>query len=66
MKKNDTSIRHVTKPGMNLFAELGFPAMKAKRLQTQSRQRIDQARALKKKLMSPESPSHQRFPEIGS
>ena len=51
MNKIDTRIRHVTKPGANLFAELGFPAAEAKRLQAQSRQRIDQARMLKEHLM---------------
>lgn len=51
MNKIDTRIRHVTKPGANLFAELGFPAAEAKRLQAQSRQRIDQARMLKEQLM---------------
>ena len=28
----DTKIRHVTKPGDNLFLELGFPAEEAARL----------------------------------
>jgi hypothetical protein len=38
--KIDTEIRHVTKPGVNLFLELGFSAEEAKRLQTASRQQI--------------------------
>lgn len=33
----DTRVRHVTKRGANLFAKLGFPPSKAKRLQAQSR-----------------------------
>jgi hypothetical protein len=36
----DTEIRHVTKPGANLFLELGFSAAEAKWLQTASRQQI--------------------------
>ena len=39
----DTRVRHVTKRGANLFAELGFPLSKAKRLQAQSRKQINQA-----------------------
>ena len=31
--KIDTDIRHVTKPGTNLFLELGFSAKEAKHLQ---------------------------------
>lgn len=42
MKKVDPRVRHVTKQGVNLFAELGFPATDAKRLQTQSRKGIGQ------------------------
>ena len=30
--KIDTEIRHVTKPGANIFLELGFPPAEAKRL----------------------------------
>jgi hypothetical protein len=37
----DTEIRHVTKPGANLFLELGFSAAEAKRLQIASRQQIN-------------------------
>ena len=35
--KIDTEIRHVTKPGANLFLELGFTRDEAKRLQAASR-----------------------------
>jgi predicted XRE-type DNA-binding protein len=49
--KIDTEIRHVTKPGANLFLELGFPPDEAKRLQTASRKQIDDARILKRQLM---------------
>ena len=38
----DTRVRHVTKRGANLFAELGFPLSKTKRLQAQSRKQINQ------------------------
>ncbi len=51
MSNIDTHIQHVTKPGANLFAELGFPPSEAKRLQTQSRARIDLARTLKEQMM---------------
>ncbi|MFB0827761.1 helix-turn-helix domain-containing protein [Chromobacterium violaceum] len=47
----DTEIRHVTKPGANLFAELGFPAAEAERCQAESRKRIDETRTLKVQLM---------------
>lgn len=50
--KTDTEIRHVSKPGTNLFLELGFPADEAARLQTTSRQQIDDTRLLKEQLMS--------------
>ena len=49
--KIDTKIRHVTKPGANLFLELGFTRDEAKRLQAASRQQIDDARMLKQQLM---------------
>lgn len=48
----DTEIRHVTKPGANLFLELGFSAEEAKRLQTASRQQINDTQQLKEQLMS--------------
>lgn len=38
--KIDTKIRHVTKPGANLFLELGFPPAEAKRLKAASKKRI--------------------------
>lgn len=42
--KTDTQIRHVTKPGANIFLELGFPLAEAKRLQAVSLKQIDDAR----------------------
>ncbi|WP_291936482.1 XRE family transcriptional regulator [Limnohabitans sp.] len=48
----DTEIRHVTKPGANLFLELGFSAEEAKRLQTASHKQINDTRQLKEQLMS--------------
>jgi predicted XRE-type DNA-binding protein len=48
----DTEIRHVTKPGANLFLELGFSAAEAKRLQIASRQQINDTQQLKEQLMS--------------
>jgi predicted XRE-type DNA-binding protein len=49
--KIDTKIRHVTKPGANLFLELGFPPQEAKRLEVASHQQINDARLLKQQLM---------------
>lgn len=51
MNKIDTQVRHVTKPGANLFAELGFSPEDAKRYQAESRERIDHTLALKEQLM---------------
>ncbi len=50
--KIDTQIRHVTKPGVNLFLELGFPPAEAKRLQAASRKQINDTRLLKEQLMT--------------
>ena len=47
----DTKIRHVTKPGANLFLELGFTPDEAERLQAASRKQINDARLLKQQLM---------------
>jgi predicted XRE-type DNA-binding protein len=49
--KIDTKIRHVTKPGANLFLELGFTPDEAKRLQAASRKQINDTRLLKQQLM---------------
>jgi predicted XRE-type DNA-binding protein len=48
----DTEIRHVTKPGANLFRELGFSPEEAKRLQAASRKQINDTQQLKAQLMS--------------
>jgi predicted XRE-type DNA-binding protein len=48
----DIEIHHVTKPGANLFLELGFSAEEAKRLQAASRKQINDTRQLKEQLMS--------------
>ena len=50
--KIDTEIRHVTKPGANLFLELGFRPSEAKRLQAASRKQINDTRLLKEQLMT--------------
>lgn len=50
--KIDTEIRHVTKPGANLFLELGFPPAEAQRLQRASQQQINDTKQLKEQLMS--------------
>ena|SRR5258706_13528681 len=49
--KIDTEVRHVTKPGSNLFLELGFPPTEAKRLHALSRKHINDTRRLKRQLM---------------
>jgi predicted XRE-type DNA-binding protein len=49
--KVDTEIRHVTKPGVNLFRELGFSVAESRRLQTASRKQINDTRRLKVQLM---------------
>ena len=49
--KIDTEIRRVTKPGTNLFLELGFAPDEARRLQAASRQQINNTQLLKQQLM---------------
>jgi len=49
--KIDTEIRHVTKPGANIFLELGFSADEARRLQAASRKQINDTSLLKQQLM---------------
>lgn len=48
---SNTQIRHVTKPGANIFLELGFAPAEAKRLQAASRKQINDTRRLKQQLM---------------
>ena len=48
----DTQIRHVTKPGANLFLELGFSPAEAKRLKAASRKQINDTQLLKQQLMA--------------
>ena len=50
--KIDTEIRHVTKPGANLFLELGFSPTEAKRLHAASRKQINVTKRLKEQLMT--------------
>lgn len=52
MNEIDTQVRHVTKPGANLFAELGFSADDATRYQAETHERIDHTLALIEQLMS--------------
>lgn len=47
----DTKIRHVTPPGANLFAELGFAPAEAEQFHAELRQQVDQAKQLKQQLM---------------
>ena len=47
----DTKIRHVTKPGANLFLQLGFAPAEARRLQAASRKQINDTQMLKQQLM---------------
>ena len=51
MNEIDTEIRHVTKPGANLFVELGFAPDEAVRLHAESMALINQSLALKGQLM---------------
>ena len=48
---SNTQIRHVTKPGANLFLEMGFAPAEARRLQAASRKQINDTRRLKQQLM---------------
>ena len=50
--KIDTEIRHVTKPGANVFLELGFSPAEAKRLHAASRKQVNDTRRLKEQLMT--------------
>lgn len=50
--KIDTEIRHVTKPGENLFLELGFSPEEARRLHMASQKQINDTILLKEQLMS--------------
>ncbi len=50
--KIDAEIRHVTKPGANIFRELGFSPTEAKRLAAASRRQINDIRQLKEQLMA--------------
>ncbi|MFM9864410.1 MAG: helix-turn-helix domain-containing protein [Micropepsaceae bacterium] len=49
--KIDTAVRHVTKPGANIFLELGFPPAEARRLHAASRKQINETQRLKRQLM---------------
>ncbi|MDA8093512.1 MAG: XRE family transcriptional regulator, partial [Betaproteobacteria bacterium] len=51
MSEIDTKVRHVTKPGANLFGELGFAPEDAARYQAESQKQINDTRALKEQLM---------------
>ena len=50
--KIDTEIRHVTKPGANLFLELGFEHAEAERLHLASQKQINDTKQLKEQLMA--------------
>ena len=49
----DTKIQHVTKPGANLFLELGFEPTEAARLHSESQQLIIDTKALKELAADP-------------
>ncbi|KND60715.1 putative cytoplasmic protein (STMD1.83 protein) [Candidatus Burkholderia verschuerenii] len=51
MSKVDTQVRHVTKRGANLFAELGFAPDEARQYQKESEALIGQTLVLKEQLM---------------
>jgi hypothetical protein len=46
----DTEVRHITKPGTNLFLELGFDATDAAHFHAESQQRISAPRLSKNSL----------------
>ncbi|MHB1641368.1 MAG: helix-turn-helix domain-containing protein [Acidithiobacillus sp.] len=48
----ETNSMHVTKPGDNIFADLGFDAAEALSLQAQSKRIISEKLAIKDQLMS--------------
>lgn len=48
----DTRISHISKPGSNLFLELGFSAAEAKRLYAASQKQINDTKLLKEQLMT--------------
>ena len=50
--KIDTKVRHVTKPGDNIFRDLGFSKTEADRLYAASEKQIDEMRQLKQQLMT--------------
>lgn len=50
--KIDTEIRHVTRPGANLFLELGFSTEEAQRLHGASQRQINDTKHLKEQLMA--------------
>ena len=47
----DTKVRHVTRPGANIFLELGFSREESKRLYAASQKQINDTRVLKEQLM---------------
>lgn len=49
--KIDTAVRHVTRPGANIFLEFGFPPAEARRLHALSRKQINETQRLKRQLM---------------
>jgi predicted XRE-type DNA-binding protein len=51
MTEIDTKIRHITKAGSNVFADLGFAAEEAETLDRESRTQIQQTALLKEQLM---------------
>jgi predicted XRE-type DNA-binding protein len=50
--KVDTGISRVTKPGANLFLELGFSPVEARRLHAASRKQISDTKRLKEQFMT--------------
>jgi predicted XRE-type DNA-binding protein len=51
MTKIDTRVRHTTKPGANIFAELGFAPDEARQYHAESQALIGQTLVLKEQLM---------------
>jgi len=53
--KIDTKVRHVTKPGENIFSDLGFSKREAERLLSEADKQVKELRQAAKKSPRPRS-----------
>lgn len=56
--KVDTKIRHSTKPGVNIFLDLGFPATEAATLHAALRKEVSSLQMHGKKPTNSKLPTH--------